>query len=214
MCLNPAYCLKASGCGRSLCTRGRSPTHFLRTSELVKPFCFGSRIKDFAVRGGGKTGQGLDALDIKDAEDAVNCIQMGSIRSPQRPALISHWHRSDRCSIRTSIEWNYVVPSGPFRAKAYLTWMLYIDPFIHYWNAPTSRETLVVSKPPTLLIWAKINTVRESELFCFQIKDLSTVSWKTAKQGEDLKKHSQLLHLGIWLKKIHARLKVIFSIET
>lgn len=34
----------------------------------------------------------------------------------------------------------------------------------------------MVSKPPTLLIWAKINTVRESELFCFQIKDLSTVS--------------------------------------
>lgn len=53
VCLNPAYCLKASGCGNSLCTHGRSPTHFLRTSELVKPFCFGSWMKDFAVRGGG-----------------------------------------------------------------------------------------------------------------------------------------------------------------
>lgn len=59
-----------------------------------------------------------DMLDIKDAEDAVNCIQMGSICSPQWPALISYWHRSDRCSIRTSIEWNYVVPSGPFPCKS------------------------------------------------------------------------------------------------
>lgn len=161
-----------------VCTHGRSPTYFLGPSELVKPFSFGSWMKDSAVRGGGGNGARTDALDIRDVEDAVNCIQMGSICSPQWPTLISHWHRSDRCSIRTSIEWNYVVPLGPLRAKAYLTWMLYIDPFIHYWNAPTSREAFVVSMPPTFPIWAKINTVEESELFCFEIKDLSTVSCK------------------------------------
>lgn len=181
VCLNPAYCLKASGCGNSLCTHGRSPTHFLRTSELVKPFCFGSWMKDFAVRGGGGNWARTDALDIKDAEDAVNCIQMGSICSPQWPALISHWHHSDRCSIRTSIEWNYVVPSGPFPCKSLSNLnVIYIYPFIHYWNGPTSRETLWCLSLQTLLIWAKINTVGESELFCFLIKDLSTVSCKTA----------------------------------
>lgn len=38
----------------------------------------------------------------------------------------------------------------------------------------------MVSMLPTLPIWAKINTVGESELFCFEIKDLSTVSCKKA----------------------------------
>lgn len=174
-------------------------------------------MKDFAVKGWEGSWARTYALDIKDAEDAVKYIQMGSICSPWWPDLISHWHRSDRCSIRTSIEWNYVAPLGPFPYKTSLTWMLYIDPFIHYWNAPTSRESFLVSKHPTLLIWAKINTAGESELFCFQIKDLSTVSCKTAivREWADLKKHSPLLQPGIErkLKKIHARLKVIFSIE-
>lgn len=89
-CLNPAHCLKASGCGRRLCTRGRGPTHFPRTSEPVKSFCFGSWMKDFAVRGGRGGWARTAVLDIKDAEDAVLCIQMGSIRSPQCPALRSH----------------------------------------------------------------------------------------------------------------------------
>lgn len=38
VCLNPAYYLKASGCRSGLCPHGRSPTHFLRTSELEKLF--------------------------------------------------------------------------------------------------------------------------------------------------------------------------------
>lgn len=40
-------------------------------------------MKDSAVTGGGGNGARTDALDIRDAEDAVNCIQMGSICSPQ-----------------------------------------------------------------------------------------------------------------------------------